>query len=78
MNWETQFEKEFAGATGYVNPHFSKLIKEFIKDLLKEEREKGRAEENKEFREGRRCEICGEPSLPNHLSRMCKDCFENG
>ena len=37
-SWEDGFEKEFAGAHGYVNPHFSKLIKDFISFLLAEQR----------------------------------------
>lgn len=32
---EEKFEKQFAGAYGYVNPHWSKLIKSFITGQIK-------------------------------------------
>ncbi len=37
--------------------------------------ENGKAEENKEWREGRRCEICGAEKFPNQIT-MCDDCLE--
>lgn len=33
--------------------------------------------ENKEWREGRRCEICGETKDSNLIS-MCDNCLQNG
>ena len=32
--WKIEFEKQFAGAHGYINPHWSELIKSFIQSLL--------------------------------------------
>lgn len=37
--------------------------------------EEGKADENKEWRGGKRCVDCGEPKEPN-LTTMCKDCLE--
>lgn len=37
----------------------------------------GQADENKEWREGRRCDICGEPKSSN-LTSTCDSCLKNG
>lgn len=45
--------------------------------LIDSARKEGAMAENKEWREGRRCEICGKENDSN-LSSMCGECFENG
>jgi hypothetical protein len=40
--------------------------------------EQVRKDENKEWREGRRCEICGKEINYNPTSGMCTDCYANG
>jgi hypothetical protein len=37
-----------------------------------------RKDENKEWREGRRCEICGKDKTYSTFSGMCTDCYANG
>ena len=46
-----------------------------ILELVKKLERAIRAAENKEWREGRRCDICGDEKEPN-LSSMCDDCLE--
>lgn len=38
----------------------------------------GKADENKEWREGRRCTLCGKPKEPSVLSDTCDKCLEEG
>lgn len=40
--------------------------------------EDGKKEENKEWRERRRCLLCGEPKEPSVLSDNCDRCWKNG
>jgi len=38
-NWKIEFDKKFAGAMGYCNPTYSNLIKQFIQNLLQQQKE---------------------------------------
>jgi len=55
----------------YLPPWFEQKLQQ----LLTEERLRGKAEENKEWRKGNRCHICG-GFKKNDFADMCSKCFE--
>lgn len=76
---EEEFNKEFRAPEPFNDGLLAikaDILLAFIKTRIERGVELGRELENKEFREGRRCDICGEPKETN-LASMCDNCFEN-
>lgn len=80
--WKEEFDYKFTmighkGIWGHVNSvdDVKAFVEKVRQERYKEGYERGIREENKEWREGRRCGICGEPKAPD-LSEMCSECLE--
>lgn len=78
--WTVEFDNRYLYSNNIVTITRPAALdmKSFINTLLSEAKEAGRREENKEWREGKRCENCGEPIDPSELNKMCDDCWIDG
>lgn len=72
----TEIEKEWNKFCIQLHGDGLKESDLFIKDFWLEKLHQATADENKEWRAGRRCAICGRPKSIN-LAEMCADCFKN-